>query len=327
MSDTNILITYRVGEKNRSLLKELFGAGSQLTYLSDLPSGLRQQALVDAEVLLSWNPPRELGPSEFGHLQKLQLLQLLSAGADHVPYERLRQDIIVASNIGAYAEPMAEHALAMALALSKNLQLHHHELAHGIFNRTAASRMLKGGICGVLGFGGIGKAVARLMRGVGMRIYAINTSGRTDEPVEFIGTLNDLQLVLSSSDIVVVSLPLNRSTSGLIGTRELAWMKPDSILINIARAAITDEEAMYHRLKTHPGFQVGMDVWWIEPFNAGEFRMNYPMLTLPNFLGSPHNSAIVPGINESSTRRAVENIKQFLRGEPIVGRVRREDYI
>jgi len=327
MSGTNILITYRVGEQNRALLKEMFGAGAHLTFLMDMPAGLRQQALIEADILLSWNPPRELGWSEFDHFRNLKLIQLVSAGADHIPYEKLRQDIRVASNIGAYAEPMAEHALALALAMAKKLLPHHQELSQGKFVKNAESRMLKGGVCGILGFGGIGKAVARLMRSIGMRIYAINTSGKTDEQVEFIGTLNDLQIVLSSSDVAVVSLPLNKTTRGLIGKRELAWMKPDAMLINIARAAIMDEEALYHRLKTHPTFQAGTDVWWIEPFNAGEFRMNYPLLSLPNFLGSPHNSAIIPGINESSTRRAVENIKRYLRGEPIVGEVRRADYV
>jgi phosphoglycerate dehydrogenase-like enzyme len=327
MSDTNILISYRVGEKNRAVLKEQLGIGARIMYLSDLPPGLRQQALVEATVMLSWNPPRELGPSEFGLLQNLRLLQLLSAGADHLPFDRLRKDIVIASNIGAYAEPMAEHVLAMTLALAKNLMLHHHELSQGKFANAPQSKFLKGGICGIIGFGGIGRAVAHRMQGMGMRIYAVNTSGWTDQSIEFTGTLKDLQLVLASSDVVVIAIPLTRETRNLIGKRELGWMKPDAILINAARAAIIGEEALYHRLKTHPTFQAGTDVWWVEPFNAGEFRMNYPFFTLPNFIGSPHNSAIVPGINESSTKLAVENIKRFLRGERIVGEVRREEYL
>jgi phosphoglycerate dehydrogenase-like enzyme len=179
----------------------------------------------------------------------------------------------------------------------------------------------------ILGFGGIGRATARLMRGLGLRIYAVNTGGRTDEPVEFIGMLEDLKHVLSSSDVVVISLPLMKATRGLIGKQELGWMKPDAILINVSRGAVIDEGALYEHLRSHPRFQAGLDVWWIEPFGAGEFRLDYPFPSLPNVLGSPHNSAMVPGINKEGTRRAGENVKRFLRGEQVAGMVIREDYV
>jgi glycerate dehydrogenase len=255
------------------------------------------------------------------------MIQLLSAGADHLPFPELRSDIVLASNIGAYAEPMAEHVLALALALAKNLLREHQNLIRGEFRQSVMNRMLAGSVCGIIGFGGIGRATARLMRGLGLRIYAVNTSGRTDEPVEFIGTLKDLKHVLSSSDVVSISAPLMKATRGLIGKRELGWMKPDAILINVARGAVIDEGALYEHLRSHPRFQAGLDVWWIEPFGSGEFRTSYPFLSLPNVLGSPHNSAMVPGINEESTRRAAENVNRFLRGEPIAGLVMPEDYI
>jgi phosphoglycerate dehydrogenase-like enzyme len=323
----HIVVTYRVGEARRGLLKDLLEREAWLSFLADMPSGPREQTLLDADILLSWNLPKELLPSGPGLLRKVKMIQLLSAGADHLPFHELRSDIVIASNSGAYAAPMAEHILALALALAKNLLREHQNLVRGEFHQTVLNRMLAGSVCGVLGFGGIGRAVARLMRGLGLRIYAVNTSGRTDEPVEFIGTLKDLKYVLSSSDIVVISLPLMKTTRGLIGTRELGWMKPDAILINVARGAIIAEEALYDHLRSQPRFQAGLDVWWIEPFSSGEFRTDFPILSLPNVLGSPHNSALVPGINEESTRRAVENVKRFLRGEPVAGLVMRDDYV
>jgi glycerate dehydrogenase len=221
---------------------------------------------------------------------------------------------------------MAEHVMAMTLALAKNLFREHQNLANGAFNQSKPNRMLRGMVCGILGFGGIGKATATLMRSFGMRINAVNTSGRTEAPVEFIGTLNDLHSILSSSDVVVVSLPLTKRTRGLIGKRELAWMKNDAILINVARGAIIDEAALYEHLKEHPDFKAGLDAWWIEPFTHGMFTTNYPFFSLPNVAGSPHNSAIVRGINEEGIRRAVENIQRFWNREPVRGVVRREDY-
>jgi phosphoglycerate dehydrogenase-like enzyme len=72
---------------------------------------------------------------------------------------------------------------------------------------------------------------------------------------------------------------------------------------------------------------VGIDAWWIEPLRHGEFRINYPFFELQNFLGSPHNSAVVPGIMVEAVRYAAENVLRFLRGQPIAGLVRREDYL
>ena len=200
-------------------------------------------------------------------------------------------------------------------------------MALGEFNQSRLNRMLRGSVCGILGFGGIGRAVARLMQAFGVRIHAVNTSGKTDEPVEFIGSLKDVKQVLSAADIVVISLPLTKTTRGLIGKRELELMKPEAVLVNVARGAIIDERSLYEHLVSRPGFMACIDAWWVEPFSQGEFRVNHPFFTLPNFLGSPHNSAMVPGMSEEGARRAVENIKRFLKGEAVAGMIRREDYL
>ena len=322
-----VVVTHKVKEANRVLLRELFGTSASLTFIDDMEPRERKQALESADALLTWNLPKELHAGELGLLENIRLIQLLSAGADHVPYADLPPHITIASNVGAYAGPMAEHVMAMTLALAKNLVREHQNLAQGAFNQSRPNRMLRGMVCGILGFGGIGKATATLMRSFGMRINAVNTTGKTGEPVDFIGTLKDLHYVLSSSDVVVVSLPLTKGTRGLIGKRELAWMKKDAILINVARGGIIDETALYEHLKEHPDFKAGVDAWWTEPFTHGVFMTKYPVFALPNVVGSPHNSAIVPGMNEEGTRRAVENILRFWNKEPLRGVVRREDYL
>ena len=327
MKKHHIVVTHAAGEARRTQIKELFSREVRLSFLVDMPSGLREQTLIEATILLSWNLPKELGPSEFGLLQNTRLIQLLSAGADQVPYIELPRHIMIASNAGAYAGPMAEHVLAMTLAMAKNLFQEHQRMTQGEFNQSRLNRTLQDSVCGILGFGGIGRAVAHLMRSFGVRIHAVNTSGKTDEPVEFIGALKDTKQVLAAADIVVISLPLTRATRGLIGKRELECMKPDTILINVARGAIIDERALYEHLVSHTAFTAGIDAWWIEPFTQGEFRVNYPFFTLSNFLGSPHNSAMVPGMSEEGARRAAENIKRFLKGEPVAGIITREDYL
>ncbi len=322
----NVVATHDPGEDERALLIEMLGELSQIAFLKDLSDVDRSEAIVQADVLLAWNPLEELKPEEYQNMENLQLIQLLSAGADHVPFSLVPPEVTIASNVGAYAEPIAEHVMAMALALAKKLFIKHKKLSNGEFDQLSQNISLKGGVCGILGFGGNGKATARLMRAFGAKIYAINTTGKTDEAVDFIGTLKDLEYVLANSDFVVIALPSSRETRGLIGKRELETMKENAILVNIARGEIINEKALYEHLKNNPDFMIGTDVWWVEPFKQGEFRVDRPFFELPNFLGSPHNSPTVPGMALKATRRAGENILRFIRGEPLRGVVRREDY-
>ena len=322
----NVLVTFRAdGEQREALIKAL-GTGARIVFLSDVSGEGRARELASADVLISWSPKRELQHEEFGLIAGAKMMQLLSAGADQIPFSELPSGLMVASNAGAYAEPMAEHVLAMILAVTKNLVDRHMKLRTGNFNQTNENRMLRGSTCAILGFGGIGKATARLLRCFGVKIFALNTTGRTDEPVDFIGTLNDLEHALRFANIVIITLPLTNSTRRLIGTRQLEWMKDDAILVNVARGEIIDEGALYQKLKAYPEFTAAIDAWWVEPLRHGKFHTNYPFLELPNVLGSPHNSGVVPGSFLKGTVHAAENVKRFLNHEPILGLVRKSDY-
>jgi len=322
-----LVVIAELGDEEKSLLTGMLGERAGVVFAENLAEEDRFSALERAQIVLSMNPPLEFKPGEYRALEHLQLMQLLSAGADHVPYPLLPPGVRIASNVGAFAEPIAEHVMAMALALAKKLMINHEKLSKGEFDQSSPNISLKGKICGILGFGGNGKAIARLMRSFGVKIYAINRSGKTDEEVNFISTLDDLDYVLRHSDLIVVALPSNRDTRELIGKKELETMKPKAILINIARGSIIDEQALYDHLKDNPNFMVGTDVWWVEPFRDGEFRLDRPFFDLPNFLGSPHNSPMVPGAIEEAVRSASANILRFIDGKPIRGLVRREDYL
>jgi phosphoglycerate dehydrogenase-like enzyme len=310
-----LVVTFEVNERGRATIAEALGDAADVIYLANVEDSARPDVLGCAGALLARNTANELRPDELPLIRKARLIQFISAGIDFIPVHELPEEVPVATNGGAYAEPMAEHALAMALAAAKRLFVEHQNLLQGQFHQFTSNKMLAGGICGVFGFGGVGMATARIMRCVGMRIHAINRRGATTEPVDWIGTPDRLNELLTASDVLVISAPLTRLTERAIGASELLLMRDDAILVNVARGEIVDEVALYAHLRANPRFTACIDAWWVEPIRHGEFRMSQPFLQLPNVIGSPHNSASLSTSYEVGLRRATANCRRALTGE------------
>ncbi len=326
-----VAVSYPVDGEFTSINADVLGNLATLSYTDGMPEDERAEVLRQAEVLIGLRLQREVPAGALQSAPGLQFIQMLSAGLDTVDFDVIAPDIMVAGNVGAYAHPIAEHVMAMVLCLAKRLPQENAALARGEWtraegDRAAATATLDGAVCAILGYGGIGRATARLMRAFGARIHAINSSGHTDDPVEFCGTLDDLDRVLAAADVLVIGIPLTAGTRGLIGPRELGLMKDSAILINVARGAIVDERALYEHLRATPGFSAGIDAWWDEPRGGAPFRTNYPFFELPNLLGSPHNSGDVPGIMYYAARQAAANVRRYLIGDAVSGVARREDY-
>ena len=236
----NIVVTFKVDDQQRKLIESSM-KNVDIKYLKDYDENRYLNLLKEADVLLAWNPSWELKTIKINSLTNIKFVQLLSAGYDHVDFSMFPQECKIASNNGAYAEPMAEHILAMILSLAKKLFINHKKLSEGEFNQLSVNVSIKDSIVGILGFGGIGKKTTKLLRPFGSKIYALNSSGKTEERVEFIGTLNDLDFILENSDIVIISLPLIDETKNLIDKKELKLMKPNAILVNVARGQIINE--------------------------------------------------------------------------------------
>lgn len=322
-----VLVTLSPTPDLREAIAGALEGVAAITYLPEVGEHERAGALASADAVLAWLPSELRGSEEAALLESAGLFQSMAAGVDQVPLDQLPDRVAVASNAGAYADPMAEHVLAMALALAKRLPQHHAAMAQGGFDRQTPTRAIRGAVVGVLGFGGIGQSTGRLFRTLGARVHAVNTSGHTGEPVEWVGTLRDLDAVLAAADVLVVSLPLTRATRGLIGARELSLMKSDAILVNVARGAIVDEDALYEHLRGNPSFSAGIDAWWEEPGSLEAFTPRRPFFELPNVLGSPHNSANTGHSLARAGRLAAENIARYLRGEPVLHLVDRSEYV
>ena len=327
-----VAVSYPVDDEFTRINTGVLDGSARVVFLHGRPEDEVREIMRQADVLIGWHLSQELPAGTWQDAPRLRLVQLLSAGADAVDFGAIPERLTLASNVGAYAKPMAEYVMAVTLALARRLPQRHADLIRGEFKMWERVLTLDGAVCTILGFGGIGQATAGLMRAFGARIHAVNTAGRTGEPVEFIGTLADLDQVLAAADVLVMALPLTHATRGLITARELALMKPTAILVNVGRAAIVDERALYEHLRDQPEFCAGIDTWWHEPGAGGPgagsgFAPGYPFFDLPNVIGSPHNSGVTDGALQFGACRAAENVLRFVRGEAVAGVTHREDYL
>jgi glycerate dehydrogenase len=314
MPSPTIAVTFAPDPALRSVMEAAASeGGAEIVWLAGLDPLARRAALAAASAVIARNTT-EFAPGELPLIVKARLLQLTTAGVDYIPLHDVPPSVPIASNRGSFNEPMGEHAVALALAAAKRLLVEHANLAKGAFNQFTPNRMLAGGVAGIFGFGGIGQTAARKFAALGMRIHALNRSGHTDAPVDWIGDGSQLDALLAAADVLVIAAPLTRATAGAIGECQLLRMKEDAILVNLARGEIVDEAALYRHLQAHPRFTACLDAWWIEPIRHGAFRVDHPFFELPNVIGSPHNSAMVPGLYAGVLRRAVANCLRAISG-------------
>jgi len=164
LSQPALVVAFALSQKRKAIVADALAGASAVVYLNELDQTARAKALRNTGALLTFNTSKELRPGEAKLLDGAQLIQFMIGGVDFIPLGELPEGVPVATNGGGYAESMAEHALAMALAAAKRLILEHENLKRGQFNQFTRNRMLAGRVCGIFGFGGIGAATARLIR-------------------------------------------------------------------------------------------------------------------------------------------------------------------
>jgi phosphoglycerate dehydrogenase-like enzyme len=327
MTKPHVLCTFDPSPEQLRLAREILEPLGDFSVLPRLQGDARRKTLEEASVLLCKSfAPGEITPSEVDSLSRLTFVQLLFAGADNVPFRRIPQHVTVASNAGGFAEPLAEHVLAMALAQGKKLFPLHNRMREGFFDSSEESLFFSGKVCGIIGYGGNGRAMGRLFKALGMRVEGINRRGEPDTICDAMGTLEDLSRMLPSWDLVVLTLPLTKQTRSIIAAEDLKRMKSNAIFINVGRGALVDQEALYRHMKKHPEFLVGIDTWWSEPAHHGAFHLEYPLLELPNLLASPHRADHVREMEIRPLRKALENVAAYLGEQPLLGVLRREEY-
>jgi phosphoglycerate dehydrogenase-like enzyme len=322
------------------VMERIRGLPPSLDELCELVStdGLTERELrelllrVRVLVILEW-PGFLRSRDELQRMHNLRLIQSMLAGVDHIPFPMIPEHVMVCSNSGGFSDAVAEHAWALIMAASKSVDRQHRLLKEGAVPRGYAvtlageMKLLNGGVFGVIGLGSIGSRAAEIARAFGMRVYAITRTGTSKFPCDFIGDPSQLHRVLRESDVLLLALPLTKQTRNLITRSELAAMKSDAILVNVARGDLVDKAAIYQHLRENPRFRFATDVWWLGPDGRESFTPSDPLFQLPNFICTPHTSGPLAFVKGGAVRNAMENVSRFLRGEGPRNLVRREDYL
>jgi phosphoglycerate dehydrogenase-like enzyme len=274
----------------------------------------------DTEVLfLRWGLDRQVFQRLVAETSNLQWIHTISAGVEHVLFPDLVESEIVLTNAsGVFDVPIAETVLGYMLAVAKRLP---DFLAQQRDHRWEKQRLeeLRGQCVGVVGMGSIGTEVARLCQAFGMTVLGLQRHPEPSEHADEVLPTERLPDLLARSDFVVIATPLTDETRGMIGAPELAAMKPDGWLINIARGAIVDQPALIEALEAEEIGGACLDVFVEEPLPEES-----PLWDLPNTILTPHNSWSSPHLEERAADLFLENLERYVAGEPLLNVVDKE---
>jgi phosphoglycerate dehydrogenase-like enzyme len=277
--------------------------------------------LGDVDVLVSMAFTKELakaGPS-------LRLVQVPGAGLDRIDRSQLHRGLALA-NVYGHEAAIAEYVIGAMIALTRDFQRIDQKLRVGHWESvwavgTPAPPLwpeLSGKTLGILGYGHIGEAVARRAHAFDMKVCAVRRRAQPDKAqgLMFVGGPERLDELLGLSDYVAITLAMSPETRGLLDARRLGLMKPTAHLINVARAEIVDEQALYDALAGARLAGAALDVWYRYPTTAGSTSPSTaPFHNLSNVIMTPHVSGWTDGTLEARARVIAENIERTVRGE------------
>jgi D-2-hydroxyacid dehydrogenase (NADP+) len=278
----------------------------------DVPALAEQ--IVDADALCSMR----ITPDLFGAATKLKWIHSVAAGIGGLMIpEVLASDVVITNARGIFSTVMAEHTLGMMLAFSRRLLDSYRYQQHRQWARATLGELeprmgeISGKTLSIIGYGSIGREIARRARGFGMRILALKKDPSTGgEDADQVFTLGQLHELLKDSDFVVLALPHTPDTKQVLGEAEFKVMKSSVYVINIGRGRLIDEDALLRALRDGRIAGAGLDVFATEPLPA-----DHPLWGEPNVLITPHSAAIFPEFWPRSLALLAENIRRFRSGE------------
>lgn len=311
-----VLYWARLGLARNALIEQLSAVpGCALTIAETVDAVLA--ALPTSDALVLYDAPqadaRRVVEAIAG--SPLRWMHFVSAGREGFEAAGLPSGVTITYAAGAVAPTVAEHAMALLLALARRVPEMVMQGAAQRWDRGLAMRAvsLEGGTLAVIGTGHIGVGIARRARGFGMHTVGLSRRGSPAEAFDESLPLSALHAVLARADAVAVAIALAPETRRLLGPAEFAACKRGALLVNVARGGVIDQPALVEALRSGQLGGAGLDVTDPEPLHASD-----PLWTAPNVLIAPHFGG--SGSAASIARLAdgvVSNLRRLMSGQPL----------
>ena len=276
--------------------------------------------LTDADIFVG----SVLRPAQFAAAKNLKWIHSTSAGVGQLMYPELRNSGVIITNAsGIFSIPMAEHTIGLILALARNFPdtLRQQEKAvwsqQDLWDKPQHLAEVNGTLLLIVGYGSIGREVAKRAKALGMHVWGVTRSGKGDAAhADKIVSSAELHNVLAHADYVLLCAPETAETNTLIGARELAFMKRGSRLINVGRGSLLDEAALISALESGALAGAALDVAQTEPLPASS-----PLWHAPNLFITPHTSALSDRLWHRETAMLVDLLERWFDGRELFNRV------
>ncbi|WP_432401971.1 phosphoglycerate dehydrogenase [Wukongibacter sp. M2B1] len=305
-----VLFTYDYGEEKMKSISDL---GYEIIYIHESQISNCEE-IEDIEVLVCYNPFNNL---DITKLKNLKWIQLSSIGIDQAPLKYIKEKgIHLSNNKGGYSIPMGEWIVLKILEIYKNSKYFYRKQDIKEWKLSTDVFELYGKNVGFLGTGTIAKEAAKRLQGFGVNIYGLNTRGNMVEYFDRCFAIEDINKLLEISDIVVCTIPYTNSTHNLLNEEKMDRMKKGSVLINVSRGNIINEEDLVKKLRENKYLGVALDVFDNEPLPK-----NSQLWSFDNIYITPHNSWVSEMRNERRFENIYENMRRYISGEALINLV------
>jgi phosphoglycerate dehydrogenase-like enzyme len=298
-------------------------AGGLLVFTENYEEAVRE--IVDTDILFGFITPEMLEKARQLKWIQAPMSSMGTPRGEYYIFPTLQESDVVLTNMsGIYSDVISTHVFAFITSFARDFPTLFRNQHEKVWGRNTRTMNLRGMTLGVVGLGGIGKAVAQLGDAFGMHVVAVDPHPRDVPPVvQQVWPPEQLTQLLRVSDFVVLCLPAAPGTKNLIDTEALAAMKPTAYLINIGRGITVDSDALTQALQDHVIAGAGLDVFppVLEPLPS-----DHPLWRMNNVIITPHCA----GSATPSDRRIdvfLDNFERYLRGEPLLNRVDKRSMI
>jgi phosphoglycerate dehydrogenase-like enzyme len=278
------------------------------------------EELPDTDIFVGYS----LRAEQLKHAKKLQWIHSTAAGVAQLMYPELRDSGIVVTNpSGVFSPPMAEHTMGLLLALARNFpdSTRHQDRScwgqQDIWDKPQRLTELNGQVLLIVGFGSIGRELAKRARAFDMRVWGVTRSGKGDTThAEKIVPVAQLDEALPHADYLVIAAPETAETRHLIGEAQIARMKPGARLINVGRGSLLDQAALIRALESGALGGAALDVTPVEPLPSDS-----PLWKAPNLFITPHTSAVSDRLWHRETALLMDLLERWFNGREMFNQV------